>query len=176
MKQDNNKKEQPAAQELDALKKKADERDEYCDKYLRLLAEYDNAKKRLAKEREGHIKFANEDLMLQLFPIVDNFDMALSAVEKAPDKAAVMDGIRLVQKEFHRILEENGVKKIKVELGGKFDPAKHEALETVEGDAAKEGTIVEEMQPGYELNGLVIRPAKVKVIKGNQKPEQGNQK
>ena len=90
--------------ELEELKKKADERDEYYDKWMKVHAEYENTRKRIEKEKINHIKFANEDIIAQLFPIVDNFDMAFAAMENAKDKDAVMDGIRMVQKEFHRIL------------------------------------------------------------------------
>jgi len=152
--------------ELEELKKKADERDEYYNKWLKIHAEYENTRKRIEKEKIDHIKFANEYIIAQLFPIVDNFDMAFSAMEKAEDKNAVMDGIRLVQKEFHRILEENGVKKIETK-GKQFDPHLHEAVLAIETDEYPDGMILEEVRAGYLLNDRLLRPAQVKVTKND---------
>jgi len=90
--------------------------------------------------------------------------MALVAMDKAEDKMAVMDGIQLVQKEFHRILEDNGVQKIKTE-NEQFDPNLHEAVSVVETDDHPDGMIVEEVRAGYLLNGRLLRPAQVRVAK-----------
>ncbi len=150
--------------DLEELKKKAEERDEYYNKWLKVHAEYDNTRKRIEKEKTDHMKFANEGIISQLFPIVDNFDMALAAMETAKDKEAVMDGIKLVQKEFHRILDENGAEKIKT-VGEKFDPYVHEAVSAVETDEHPDGMILEEVRAGYTLNKRLLRPAKVRVAK-----------
>lgn len=150
--------------ELEELRRKASERDEYYNKWLKVHAEYENTRKRIEKEKWEHLRFANEEIIARLFPIVDNFDMALTAMEKAKDKAAVMDGIRLVQKEFHRILEDNGVEKIKT-VGEKFDPHVHEAVSAVETDDHPDGLILEEVRSGYLLNKRLLRPAQVRVAK-----------
>ncbi len=157
--------------EYEELKNKAAERDEYYNKWLKVHAEYDNTRKRMEKEKIDHLKFANEGLVSRLFPIVDNFDMALAAMEKAKDKAAVMDGIKLVQKEFHRILDENGVEKIKT-VGKTFDPNVHEAVSVVETDEHPDGVIVEEIRSGYLLNGRLLRPAQVRVAKPKEEKEE----
>ncbi|MFQ5951909.1 MAG: nucleotide exchange factor GrpE [Candidatus Omnitrophota bacterium] len=153
--------------DYEELKKKAEERDEYYNKWLKVHAEYDNTRKRMEKEKLNHFKFANEDLISQLFPIVDNFDMALAAMEKAKDKEAVMVGIKLVQKEFHRILDENGVEKIKT-VGEHFDPHVHEAVSTVETEEHPDGIILEEVRAGYLLNKRLLRPAQVRVAKNTE--------
>lgn len=150
--------------DAETLKAKAAERDEFHDKWLSALAECDNMRKRMDREKANSIKFANEDIIMELFPIMDSFDSALAAMDKTEDKTAVIDGIKMVQKEFHRVLEDNGVAKIKTE-GVKFDPHLHEAAETVETDKYPDGAIIEEMRPGYTLNGRLIRPAQVKVAK-----------
>ena len=150
--------------ELEELRKKAEERDDFQDKWLKVHAEYENTRKRMEREKANHMKFANEDLILQLFPIVDNFDMALTAMEKAKDKAAVMDGIKLVQKEFHRIIEENGIEKIKT-VGEQFDPNFHEAVGVIETDEHPDDTVLEEVRAGYTLNKRLLRPAQVRVAK-----------
>ncbi|MFH1879104.1 MAG: nucleotide exchange factor GrpE [Candidatus Omnitrophota bacterium] len=158
-----------AREEMEELKRKAAERDEYYNKWLTTHAEYENTRRRLEKEKYDHMKFANEGIIARLFPIVDNFDMALTAMEKADDKAAVMDGISLVQKEFHRILEENGVEKIET-TGKMFDPNVHEAVFVVEADDKPDGMVIEEVRAGYLLNGRLLRPAQVKVVKNDCDP------
>lgn len=152
--------------ELESLQKKASERDEYYNKWLKVHADYENTLKRIESEKTNHIKFANEDIISKLFPIVDNFDMAIAAMEKAEDKAAVMQGIGLVQKEFHKILEENGVERIETK-GKQFDPHFHEAVFAVETEEYPDGAIIEEIRPGYMLNKRLLRPAQVKVAKNN---------
>ncbi len=158
------------AKEIEELKKKAAEREEYEDKWLKVHAEYENTRRRIEKEKSEHIKFANEVIISQLFPIMDNFDMAFDAMEKAEDKDAVMDGIKMVQKEFHRVLEDNGVEKIKTE-GEQFDHNVHEAVLAVETEDYPDGAILEEVRPGYLLNKRLLRPAQVKVAKNSMKDE-----
>jgi len=154
--------------EFEELKKKAEERDEYCNKWMMVHAEYENTSKRIEKEKTNHIRFANEGIISEMFPIMDNFDMALDAMEKAKDKAAVMDGIRMVQKEFHKVLEDNGVKKIETE-GKQFDPNVHEAVLVVPTTDDPDGAILEEARTGYTLNDRLLRPAQVKVAKNDEK-------
>jgi len=146
------------------LEGRAAERDECYNKWLKVHAEYENTRRRMEKEKAEHRKFANEDIIAQLFPIVDNFDMALAAMENAKDKAAVMDGIKLVQKEFHKVLEERGVEKIETE-GKEFDPNFHEAVFAEPTKDHPDGVILEEVRAGYTLNGRLLRPAQVKVAK-----------
>ncbi|MGD2279469.1 MAG: nucleotide exchange factor GrpE [Candidatus Omnitrophota bacterium] len=159
--------------EYEEIKKKAEERDEYYNKWLKAHADYENARKRMEKEKWDHRKFANEGIISRLFPIVDNFDMALAAMEKAEDKEAVMDGIKLVQKEFHRILDENGVEKIKT-VGEQFDPNFHDAVSVVETEEEPDGVIVDEVRAGYTLNKRLLRPAQVRVAKNISHVEGGN--
>lgn len=151
-------------EEYNELQEKARERDEYYNKWLGVHAEYENIRRRIEKEKENLRKFANEDIISTLFPIVDNFDMALDAMEKAPDKEAVMQGIKLVQKEFHRVLEDNGVKRIETK-GVQFDPNVHEAVMMVETEDYPDGAVMEEVRTGYLLNDRLLRPAQVKVAK-----------
>ena len=150
--------------EYEDLMVKADERDEFYNKWLKVHAEYENTRKRMEREQVTGIKFANEIIISRLFPIVDNFDMALEAMDKAEDKDAVMDGIKLVQKEFHRVMDENGVEKIKT-VGEEFDPNVHEAVQAVETDEEADGIILEEVRAGYLLNGRLLRAAQVIVAK-----------
>jgi molecular chaperone GrpE len=158
-------------EELDELKAKAAERDEYYDRYLKVHAEYENTRRRLEKEKFEHIRFANEDIIGRLFPIMDNFDMAFAAMEKAEDKAAVLDGIKMIQKEFHKVLEDCGVKKIET-VGKQFDPNVHEAVMAVEAPDKKDEEILEEVRSGYMLNDRLLRAAQVKVAKTSEVNEE----
>lgn len=153
--------------EYEELVKKAAERDEMENKWLKVHADYENTRKRLEKEKLDRIRFANEDIISQLFPIVDNFDMAFAAMEKAKDKGSVMDGIKLVQNEFHRILEENGVKKIGTK-GEQFDPNVHEAVSAIDTEEYPDGEILEEVRAGYLLNNRLLRAAQVVIAKSDK--------
>lgn len=157
--------------EAEDLRKKAAERDEYHDKWMRTLAEYDNARKRMEKDRVNHIKYANEDLILELLDILDNLERGIKSAETKKDFDLLHQGVEMTQKQLHDLLEEKGLKRINV-VGEKFDPFKCEALEVVAGPADKDGIVTEELQGGYELNGRVIRPAKVRVIKGGDESKE----
>ena len=156
-----------SADEYDALKKKSAEFDASQDKWLRAHAEIDNARKRMEKERAEHVKYANEDIILKLIGILDDFERGIKSAEQKKDFDMLHQGVDMILKELHQLLEEKGLKRIKC-VGEKFDPYKHEALEVVEGDPDKDGTVAEELQSGYELNGRVIRPAKVRVYKSEK--------
>ncbi|MBF0494108.1 MAG: nucleotide exchange factor GrpE [Candidatus Omnitrophica bacterium] len=146
------------------LEKKAAERDEYYKKWMLVHAEYENTRRRMEKESDSNRKFANESILSRLFPLVDNFDMAIEAIDKAEDKTAIINGIKIILKEFHKVLEDNGVVKIKTK-GEMFDPHLHEAVLAVETSEVPEGTVVEEVRSGYTLNDRLLRPAQVKIAK-----------
>lgn len=148
----------------------APEEVDYKDKYLRALAEYDNFKKRMIKEKAETLKFSNQLLIMELFPIMDSFDSAINSIDKSKDKEAFLQGLKMLQGEFHRILEANGLKRIK-SIGEKFDPNFHQAEEEVFDDKIPKGSIVEEIRSGYTLNDRLLRPALVKVSKGKKKEE-----
>jgi molecular chaperone GrpE len=134
------------------------------DQYLRTLAEFDNAKKRLHREKEEFARFASETMVRALLPIVDSLDQALVAVDKPSDPQAVIKGIHLIYRQLLGLLEKEGVKRIAT-VGERFDPHKHEAVAQVDTDGKPEDTVVEEVQVGYTMHGKVIRPAIVKVAK-----------
>ena len=93
--------------------------------------------------------------------------MAFDAMEKAEDKDALLEGIKLVQKEFHKVLEENGVERIETE-GKEFDPNMHEAVNAVNTEEYPDGMIIEEVRPGYMLNKRLLRPAQVIIAKNSK--------
>ncbi|MCM8782225.1 MAG: nucleotide exchange factor GrpE [Candidatus Omnitrophica bacterium] len=134
------------------------------DQLLRLGAEFENYKKRVQREREDLIRYAGETFILELLHIVDNFERAFQAADKTQDFKVLHKGVEMILKEVEEFLAEKGVKKIET-VGKQFDPHKHEAIEQIVCADKEENTIVEELQAGYELNGRVIRPAKVKISK-----------
>jgi molecular chaperone GrpE len=150
--------------ELEELKQKVGERDDFYNKWMKVHAEFENTVKRMEKNQSERIKFANENIISQLFLIVDNFDMALASMEKTGENAAILEGIKMLQKEFHKILEDNGVVRMKTE-GELFDPNIHEAVQALETDQHSDGQIIEEFRAGYMLNERLLRPAQVIVAK-----------
>jgi len=145
------------------IEKVRKERDEYYEKYIRALAEFYNARKRIEKEKTDFIRFANESIISELFPILDSFDKAIESIEKSANGKAFLEGLKMLQDKFHKVLETNGLS-VMNSLGEKFDPIKHEAVMKVHSDEHDDGVIVEEFRRGYLLNGRVIRPAMVKVV------------
>jgi molecular chaperone GrpE len=158
--------------ELKVLRDELAKKDDNQDKLLRLQAEFDNFRKRSIKERQEFIKYANEGLIIELVGILDNFERSIKAADQKQDFKLLHQGVDMMSKQLHKLLEEKGLKKIS-SMGEKFDPNKHEAMEAVVSDEAEEGQILDEFQPGYTLNERVIRPAMVKVAKSKKEtPEE----
>jgi molecular chaperone GrpE len=131
------------------------------DRLLRLQAEFDNYKKRTARERTEYLKFATEAVLLDLLPVLDNLERAIAAAEKAAVPAALLDGIGMTARLFRSALEKHAVKAIE-SVGKPFDPSIHQAVAQVES-AGPENLVVDEIQKGYFLEGRVLRPAMVRV-------------
>ena len=150
--------------EYEALKAKSGERDNWCDKYLRLHAEFENAKKRLDKEKTDFLKYANEGFIIEFLPILDSLDIAERHIQEAKDFKAVQEGVNIIQDQIQKFLKDMGVERVKT-IGEKFDPHIHEAIEIAETSNEDDGIILEELKPGYRLNGRLLRPASVKIAK-----------
>ena len=146
----------------EALQAKTQEAEEHRERYLRGAAEFDNARKRAAREREDYTRYANEALLRELLPVLDNFGRALQAARGEAGAAAVMAGVELIQRELLRVLEKFGVMPFD-SVGQPFDPERHEAIARVPAMGQPEGTVVNETARGYMLNGRVLRPAMVTV-------------
>ncbi len=129
---------------------------------LRTVAEFDNARKRAQREREEHTRFANESLIRELLPVLDNLDRALAAGRADPGAAALTAGVELIQREFLRVLEKVGVAPF-ASVGDRFDPERHEAIARVPGAPHEEAAVVSETARGYLMHGRVLRPATVTV-------------
>ena len=127
------------------------------DRLLRLAADFDNFKKRAARERQEYVVLANERLIGELLPVLDDLERALAAAEQH-EEAQLEDGVRLVHRSLASLLERNGVKQIDTE--GKFDPHVHEALLSQPSDA-EEGSVIDVVQKGYTIGDRVVRPARV---------------
>ena len=146
----------------EALEAKAREVDATHDRYVRTAAEFDNARKRAVREREELIRGANESLIRELLPVLDNFERALQAARGDAGAAAVTAGVELIQRELLRVLEKFGVTAF-TSVGMPFDPERHEAVARVPAAGRPEMTVVDETARGYLLNGRVLRPAMVTV-------------
>ena len=137
--------------------------EEYKAGWLRAKADYANLQKRTVASSSEAIKFANASLILEILPVVDNFNSAYEALPAELENNDWAKGIGFIKQQMEKLLENNKVVAIKA-VGEKFDPNYHEAVEEVKS-AEKKGIVVEEILRGYEMNGKVIRAAKVKVAK-----------
>src|SRR5919202_3907109 len=148
-----------AAPEVDELAELTRERDEYLDALQRVKAEFDNYRKRAARDQESLVARAHEGLVKQLLPILDDLERALDAAAEH-EEATLEEGVRLVHRSLREVLEKEGL--TEVETNGTFDPHVHEALLSQPSDE-EEGTVIEVVQKGYTLGDRVVRPARVVV-------------
>jgi molecular chaperone GrpE len=128
------------------------------DRLLRLAADFDNYKKRAARDREEYVARANERLLKELLPILDDLERALNSAEEH-EEAQLEEGVRLVHRSLASLLQRNGVVEIATE--GKFDPHVHEALLAQPAENREHGDVLDVIQKGYKLGDLVVRPARV---------------
>lgn len=147
------------------LKEESDKAKEYWDRLLRAQADFENIRKRLEKEKQDFVKFANEGIILELLNIMDDLERTVNLAEThKQDPEAFLKGVEMILAHLYEMFKAYGVKPIEAE-GKIFDPHYHEALMQVENKDVAEHTIIEELQKGYLLNDRVIRTAKVKVSK-----------
>jgi molecular chaperone GrpE len=149
------------AKELEDCREKVNE---WEDKFLRLAADYDNYKKRSVRDFGELIQNANEELIGQLIPVVDNFERALAAAQSSDDFSSFHQGVELIYQQLRNLLEKQGVKEIQA-LNEPFDPNVHEAVMVIESEDAPPETVVELVEKGYMLYDKVLRPSKVAVSK-----------
>jgi len=154
--------------EIEELKKKLEEKEkeakEYYDRLLRAAADLENFKKRAVKEKEEWTKFANEDLIKSILPVIDNLERAVNHAEKVVDTGVMIEGVRLTVKQILQTLTRFGLVPFE-SVGKPFDPSVHEAMLVVESDQHEPNHVVEEFQKGYLLNDRLLRPATVSVSK-----------
>lgn len=155
------------------LKEKEQEAKELYDRWLRLSAELDNYKKRIEKEKSELSKFANENIIKDLLPVVDNLERALEHGRESDNAKALLEGVELTHKALMTVLEKYGVTRVEA-LGETFDPASHEAVMVQEDPKRPEGEVIAQMQIGYRLHNRLIRPAMVVVSKKPEVNPEGN--
>ncbi|MHA1310718.1 MAG: nucleotide exchange factor GrpE [Candidatus Helarchaeota archaeon] len=142
--------------------------DNYKEKYYRAKAELENYRKFMEKQKLEYIKFANEEIILEFLKVYDDLKRAINSMD-SHDKniEAIKKGLKLILENFRKILEKQGVKPIEC-IGEIFDPNKHEVLMVEKSTKSfPDGLIIEELEEGYTLNGKIIRPSRVKIIKNN---------
>ena len=145
------------------IQKLESEKAEMKDQFLRKAADFDNFRKRLIRDKEDAVSFANTSLLTDLIDVLDDFERAEDAARKSKDFDTLANGVDLIEKRLATLLEKKwGLSKY-VPLNEAFDPEKHEALMMTESPDVKEATVAEVFQNGYILHGRVIRHAKVKV-------------
>jgi molecular chaperone GrpE len=133
--------------------------------YMRIQADFENYKKRSQKEREDFSKYANTDLILQILPIIDNFQLATKHLPEDIADNNWVKGVLQIEKQLEQVLAAEGVTAIEA-IGSQFDPYLHEAIEEVPSERPG-GEIIEEVTKGYRLNDRIIRHSKVKVAKNS---------
>jgi molecular chaperone GrpE len=145
--------------ELEATRRALEEEH---NRYLRAIADFANYKRRRQEESESQIKFASQELIIKLLPVIDNFERALQASQVNRNFDGLAEGVSLTLRQLRDMLEKEGVTPIDA-VGQEFDPNVHEAVMRVESDDYPDNTVVEELEKGYMQNSRVIRPARVKV-------------
>ena len=153
---------QELKQEIENAKQEASKN---WDLYLRERADLENARKRHQRDREEAIRFANDRLLKEMIPVLDNLERAVGHAEQGEDdNQGLLEGVNMTISQFRKVLEDFGVKPINA-LGADFDPNLHQAMGQVESEDQAPNTVVSEFQKGYLLNDRLLRPSLVMVAK-----------
>ncbi len=152
----------PASEDLQALREQARRAQDYWDQLLRLQADFDNTRKRAARDRLEWERRAGERLLVEFLGVMDDFERALKAVEEDADPTYLRAGLKIVHRRLLDLLKAHGVEPMAT-VGQPFDPSQHEAVGHIETAEHPTETVVEELRKGYLLHGHVLRPATVKV-------------
>ncbi len=144
------------------LEELTEEKNDLKDKYLRNLAEMDNFRKRVKKEKEDYQKYILADFLSNLLEVYDNFERAIQTAEAAEGDTSILSGIEMIFKQLNTLLQKNNVKEIE-SLNKPFNPNYHQALSKVEQDGVEEPTVVEVYQKGFMYQDKLLRPALAKV-------------
>ncbi|WP_088008034.1 nucleotide exchange factor GrpE [Indiicoccus explosivorum] len=146
----------------DETEKLREELENEQNKYLRLLADYENFKRRSAKDRAEAEKFRSRALLTDLLPVLDNFERALAVDVKNDETESLLKGVRMVHNSLLEAVKREGLEEVKA-VGEPFDPNVHQAVMQEKDESKEPGTVLQELQKGYTLKGRVLRPAMVKV-------------
>jgi molecular chaperone GrpE len=156
-----------APEQLTELKERAAKADEHWNRLLRTSADFENFKKRAAREKQDSIKYANESLLQKLIPVLDNFDMALAATQTSAKGDAVQSlqtGVNMIYQQLKSALTEAGLEELDA-TDKPFDPNVHEAVSQQETAEVPEGQVVQQLRKGYKFRDRLLRPASVVVAK-----------
>ncbi|MCL4406416.1 MAG: nucleotide exchange factor GrpE [Patescibacteria group bacterium] len=153
------------------LQKIEKEKEEYLDGWKRAKAELINYKKEEAERLQELARFGNSDLIRDLLIVLDSFDLGLATLDET---SPAMKGFYMIRSQFEDVLKKRGLERVAISAGQMFDPMIHDAAVVVESDLP-EGTIIEEVERGYLLNGRLLRPARVKVARKKAEPQEENQ-
>ncbi len=156
----------PAA-EVEELRKKAQERDEYLNDLKRVQAEFANFQRRNRQEREGWTQVAIGSVVRDLLPALDSFDLAVQACAGVAGVEKFLEGLKIAEREVFRVLENQGLKPIDTK-GKPFDPHEHEVVAVVETAEHPDQTVVDEVRKGWRLGDRLLRPAQVRVSRTPQ--------
>jgi len=137
---------------------------ELKDKYLRTLAESENARKRIRQQSEESVRIQRESILRDLLPIIDNLERALAAAREGTDPKTILDGVQMTVRALLDFLRAQGVTPV-ASVGQAFDPARHEAVDHVASDVHPPNTVVDEFHRGYQIGERILRPARVSVAK-----------
>lgn len=153
-------------EQIAELQTKAAKADEHWDRLLRTTADFDNFKKRAAREKQDAIKYANESLVGKIIPVLDNFEMALAATQSSSAEGlkSLQDGVAMIHSQLKNVLTEAGLEEIDA-TGKPFDPNLHEAVSQQESKDVPEGHVLQQLRKGYKLRERLLRPATVIVAK-----------
>ena len=152
--------------QFEELKAQAEKANENWERLLRTTADFDNFKKRAAREKQDAIRYANEGLLEKLVPVLDNFDAALSAVQtsSADGAQSLQTGVAMIFQQLKKVLTESGLEEVDA-TGQTFDPNLHEAVSQQESKDVPEGNVLQQLRKGYKLRDRLLRPATVVVAK-----------
>jgi len=170
--------ERPETDPQERLASLAAQNADLADQLLRKAAEFENFRKRMFREREEGVRYANAALLADIIPIIDDFERALQSAADSRDFASLHSGVEMIERQLASVLERNwGLKRFSARSGPEgelFDPEKHEAIAVEETPAAGDPVVLENYQKGYYLHDRVLRPAKVKVSRPAQNATNGN--
>ncbi len=134
------------------------------DQYLRTMADMDNLRKRTQREKEDLAKFANENILREILPVIDNLERAVEHAGQAENSSSLFEGVQMTLTQFEQLLNKFGVEVVDA-MGQIFDPAYHQAMGQLESEEHPVNTVIQQMQKGYQLNGRLLRPAFVMLAK-----------
>jgi molecular chaperone GrpE len=156
----------PTPEQVEDLRARAAKADENWERLVRISADFENYKKRAARERQDAIRYANEGLIQKLIPVLDNFEIASTATAagSAEGLKSLQDGVGMIQSQLRAVLLESGLEEVNA-AGKPFDPNLHEAVSQQDSTEVAEGHVLQQLRKGYKLRERLLRPATVIVAK-----------